>query len=57
MQFIEVLFAADFTQYWGHRMMHENKRLWNFHAVHHCPAEMDWLSGSRILPGLKLPSR
>ena len=48
LQFIEVLFAADFTQYWGHRLMHENRWLWNFHAVHHCPARMDWLSGSRI---------
>ncbi|MEM7411972.1 MAG: sterol desaturase family protein [Myxococcota bacterium] len=48
LQFIEVLFAADFAQYWGHRLMHEHPRLWNFHAVHHCPAEMDWLSGSRI---------
>jgi sterol desaturase/sphingolipid hydroxylase (fatty acid hydroxylase superfamily) len=35
-------------QYWAHRAMHENKLLWNFHAVHHCPARMDWLSGSRI---------
>ena len=48
LQFIEVVFLADFTQYWGHRLMHEHPRLWNFHAVHHCPAEMDWLSGSRI---------
>lgn len=48
LQFIEVLFAADFMQYWGHRMMHENRYLWNVHAVHHCPAHMDWLSGSRI---------
>jgi len=48
LQFVEVLFAADFTQYWGHRMMHENKILWNIHAVHHCPARMDWLSGSRL---------
>ena len=43
-----VLFVADLTQYWGHRWMHEHPRLWNFHAVHHCPAAMDWLSGSRI---------
>lgn len=47
-QFFEVLFVADFVQYWGHRMMHENKALWRIHAVHHCPAEMDWLSGSRV---------
>jgi sterol desaturase/sphingolipid hydroxylase (fatty acid hydroxylase superfamily) len=48
LQLIEVLFAADFMQYWGHRMMHEHPVLWNVHAVHHCPAHMDWLSGSRI---------
>ena len=48
LQFIEVLFLADFMQYWGHRAMHEHPRLWNIHAVHHCPARMDWLSGSRI---------
>ncbi len=48
LQFIEVLVVADFTQYWGHRWMHESPVLWNFHAVHHCPAEMDWLSGSRM---------
>jgi lathosterol oxidase len=48
LQAIEVLFVADLTQYWGHRLMHEHPRFWNFHAVHHCPAEMDWLSGSRI---------
>lgn len=48
LQFVEVMFVADFMQYWGHRLMHENKYLWNVHAVHHCPARMDWLSGSRI---------
>ena len=48
LQVIEVLFAADLVQYTGHRAMHEHPRLWNIHAVHHCPAEMDWLSGSRI---------
>src|SRR6187200_3453555 len=29
-------------------LFRSHPRLWNFHAVHHCPAEMDWLSGSRI---------
>ena len=29
-------------------MMHEHPRLWSFHAVHHCPAQMDWLAGSRM---------
>ena len=48
LQAIEVLVVADLTQYWGHRLMHERPVLWRFHAVHHCPAEMDWLSGSRM---------
>ena len=48
LQFAEVLFVADFTQYWVHRLFHESPRLWRIHAVHHCPAEMDWLSGSRM---------
>ncbi|MBY0401980.1 sterol desaturase family protein [Myxococcota bacterium] len=48
LQLIEVLFVADLTQYAGHRAMHEIPWLWRFHAVHHCPEEMDWLSGSRM---------
>lgn len=48
LQLVEVLFVADLAQYAGHRAMHENPWLWRFHAVHHCPEEMDWLSGSRM---------
>lgn len=48
LQIAEVLFVADLTQYAGHRLMHENAWLWRFHAVHHCPEQMDWLSGSRM---------
>lgn len=48
LQFLQVLLVADLTQYAGHRLMHENPRLWRFHAVHHCPAQMDWLAGSRM---------
>ncbi|MEZ4334058.1 MAG: sterol desaturase family protein [Myxococcota bacterium] len=48
LQFAEILFVADLTQYAGHRLMHEQPSLWRFHAVHHCPAEMDWLAGSRM---------
>lgn len=48
LQFLEVLFIADLTQYWGHRLMHEYPAFWNVHAVHHCPARMDWLAGSRM---------
>ncbi len=48
LQIAEVLVVADLAQYWGHRWMHASPTLWRFHAVHHCPAEMDWLSGSRM---------
>jgi lathosterol oxidase len=47
-QFFEVLFLADLFQYGVHRAMHEIPWLWRFHAVHHCPARMDWLAGSRM---------
>lgn len=48
LQFLEVLFLADFTQYWIHRLFHQLPFLWNFHAVHHSIQEMDWLAGSRL---------
>jgi len=47
-QFAIIVFVADFMQYWSHRTMHEVPALWKFHAVHHSPAAMDWLSGSRL---------
>jgi sterol desaturase/sphingolipid hydroxylase (fatty acid hydroxylase superfamily) len=48
LQFIEALFLADLAQYWTHRAYHEVPYLWKFHSVHHSPAAMDWLSGSRL---------
>ncbi len=47
-QFAVAIFVADFMQYWGHRAMHEVPALWKFHSIHHSPAAMDWLSGSRL---------
>lgn len=41
------LLVADLIQYSFHRAMHEVPFLWRFHAVHHCPEQMDWLAGSR----------
>ncbi|MDP1570560.1 MAG: sterol desaturase family protein [Vicinamibacterales bacterium] len=43
-----LLLAADFTQYWIHRMFHAVPWLWPFHAIHHSAEEMDWLAGSRL---------
>jgi sterol desaturase/sphingolipid hydroxylase (fatty acid hydroxylase superfamily) len=41
---------ADFGSYWGHRLMHEAPWLWQFHAIHHEPAQLDWLVNSRAHP-------
>lgn len=42
--------AFDFLGYWAHRWAHEVPFLWRFHAVHHSPEHMDWISGFRIHP-------
>lgn len=46
-QLVFVYLVADFILYWEHRIFHEVKRLWPFHAVHHSVETMDWLAGSR----------
>jgi lathosterol oxidase len=46
-QFLLVVAAVDFTNYWVHRAFHKLPWLWRFHAVHHSVKEMDWLAGSR----------
>ena len=40
----------DFFGYWAHRWYHEVPELWKFHAIHHSPEHMDWISGFRIHP-------
>ncbi|MCB2067148.1 MAG: sterol desaturase family protein [Erythrobacter sp.] len=47
-QFVIVLVASDFVQYWYHRLFHQVPFLWGFHAVHHSAKSMDWLAGSRM---------
>jgi lathosterol oxidase len=47
-QFVLLIFVADFTQYWVHRAFHAVPALWRFHAVHHSAEQMDWLAGSRL---------
>ena len=46
-QFVLAVLVADFFQYWSHRLYHNVKFLWGFHAVHHSAPHMDWLAGSR----------
>jgi lathosterol oxidase len=47
-QFVAILFVADFSEYWIHRWMHVNRFLWRIHAVHHSIEKMDWLAASRL---------
>ncbi|NNE74770.1 MAG: sterol desaturase family protein [Acidimicrobiales bacterium] len=43
-------FMFDFVAYWTHRWAHEVPFMWRFHAVHHSPEHMDWVSGFRAHP-------
>jgi sterol desaturase/sphingolipid hydroxylase (fatty acid hydroxylase superfamily) len=47
-QFVAILFVADFIQYWVHRAFHRVPILWRFHAIHHSAEHMDWLADSRL---------
>ena len=48
LQVVMILFVADFTQYWVHRFLHFNQRLWQFHKIHYSSTCMDWLASSRL---------
>ena len=49
LQVVEMLILADLIGYWTHRGFHVT-RAWRFHAVHHSPKAMDWLSAYRMHP-------
>lgn len=55
-QAILMLLIADFCGYWVHRTFH-GRRLWRFHAVHHAPTTLDWLSAVRVHPVNELVGR
>ncbi|MEZ5691358.1 MAG: sterol desaturase family protein [Rickettsiales bacterium] len=44
-----VFITSDFLLYWGHRIFH-SPELWKWHAIHHSPKEVDWLSAYRFHP-------
>jgi len=48
-QLAAAVFVGDLVGYWRHRVMH-TKYLWPFHAIHHSPQQMDWLSNERFHP-------
>lgn len=49
LQALEMLAVGDCIAYWTHRWFH-GRRLWKFHAIHHCSKDLDWLSSVRVHP-------
>ena len=43
------LVATDFFLYWSHRLFHRGF-LWKYHAVHHAPKDLEWISAARFHP-------
>ncbi|MFN0051499.1 MAG: sterol desaturase family protein [Planctomycetales bacterium] len=48
-QGLAILLLQDPLLYWIHRLFH-SRLGWKFHAVHHSPTTLDWLSMMRIHP-------
>lgn len=44
------LIIADIGSYWGHRLSHEIRFLWSFHAIHHSAEHIDFLVNGRAHP-------
>jgi len=44
-----IFIVSDIMLYWTHRWFHK-KTLWRFHAIHHSPEHVDWLSTYRFHP-------
>jgi sterol desaturase/sphingolipid hydroxylase (fatty acid hydroxylase superfamily) len=42
-----ILAIQDVVLYWIHRAFH-TRRAWRFHAVHHSPTVLDWVSAARF---------
>lgn len=56
LQMIEILLLGDLIGYWMHRWFHVTW-LWRFHAIHHSPKSLDWLSAYRMHPVNDMLSR
>jgi WD40 repeat protein/sterol desaturase/sphingolipid hydroxylase (fatty acid hydroxylase superfamily) len=48
-QCVAVLLIQDVMLYWIHRLFH-TRLAWGFHAVHHSPKVLDWMSTQRSHP-------
>jgi sterol desaturase/sphingolipid hydroxylase (fatty acid hydroxylase superfamily)/DNA-binding beta-propeller fold protein YncE len=49
LQCVAVLLTQDVLLYWIHRAFH-GRLAWKFHAVHHSPKVLDWMSAVRFHP-------
>lgn len=49
LQAIAIMAIGDFFGYWMHRWFH-GRKMWNYHAIHHSSADLDWLSSVRVHP-------
>src|SRR6266705_2230434 len=48
-QVLIYLLVSDFLLYWIHRLFH-GVALWRYHAIHHSPEDVDWISAARFHP-------
>lgn len=48
-QFVCMVVLADFMTYWAHRFLH-SRWMWRFHAFHHAPKKLNWVTGMRGSP-------
>jgi len=48
-QALLILLIIDCIQYWTHRLFH-TRYFWKFHAIHHAPRHVDWLTCVRFHP-------
>ena len=49
LQLVLYLVLFDLMLYWSHRAFH-TASLWRYHAVHHAPEHLDWISARRFHP-------
>lgn len=56
LQGLIMIVVGDAIGYWTHRLQHAEP-LWDFHAVHHSPESMDWLTAVRLHPVNDIISR
>jgi sterol desaturase/sphingolipid hydroxylase (fatty acid hydroxylase superfamily) len=48
-QGVAILLIQDLLLYWIHRLFH-TRPAWKFHAIHHSPKVLDWMSAARFHP-------